>query len=93
MSMVVFDSCYIIRNVNTKKFLKFTTKTKEQLQYEMEIESHGSFYADSVFVSSFGQAVKIRDYDEAERMFLWLNQIHPASFEILKIEVTGEKVS
>lgn len=93
MDDTVLESFFLIRDTSNKKYLKFTTQSKKQLEFELEIEARGSFYADGVFGADYKQAVRIVDLVKAEEMFCWLNSINSAKYELLKVCVNANRIS
>lgn len=87
------ESFFLIRDIQTKKYLTFTTITKKQLKIELEYEKSGISYFDGVFCSSYKQAVRISNLEKAEEMFYWLNSINPSKYELLRISVDAKKIS
>ena len=90
---ISMDSYYVIRNIHSNKFLRFTVKTKDLLETELDIERRGSFYSDNLFIGDFYKAVQIRSAAEARTIHNWLEEICKNSYELLAIDILGTKAS
>lgn len=89
----IFDTYYIIRNIETQKYITYITKTKDQLSIEICLEQMKSFYSNSLYCEHLSKAVKIYGFDNAEQMFSWFEELSPGKHELIKINVTGTKIS
>ena len=93
MEQTILDTFFVIKNIRNKKFMRFVTDTKEQLEMELEVEFSIMQYSNGLFTCGHHQAVKIREENDAKKIFGWLNELIPNEFELLKIIVEAEKIA
>ncbi len=93
MSNTVLESFFLIRYLSTNTYLRFTTQNREQLALEVEMEDRGSFYSDGILSATYHQAHRFFDLKKAEEVFLMLDSIKPAGFEIIEVTVHANKAS